>query len=82
VFDLWDNSRLLIDDTAASITADPITYTKYKLDGMTDNKTYNIGWTYSKKSDCCQLLSLAELSNPINKGANDVLYVSYGYEVV
>jgi len=82
VFDLWNYARYLIDNTAASITVSPLEYTQYKLDGITANITYNIGWTYSKKSDCCQLLSLAELSEPINKGANDVLYVSYGYEVV
>jgi len=82
VFDFWDNARLLIDDTAASIQVNPLNYTQYKLDGVTANLTYQIGWTYSKKSDCCQLLSIAELSTPINKGANDVLYVSYGYEIV
>lgn len=40
------------------------------------------GVLYSTENDCCQLCSLSALATPIEKGANDTLYVTYGYQVV
>ncbi len=40
------------------------------------------GVMYSTENDCCQLCSLSALATPIEKGANDTLYVTYGYQVV
>ena len=82
VFDNWNSTRYVQDYVTPVVRVNPITRNQYKLSGISDIKEYQFGWTFSKASDCCQLLSLAELSTPINKGANDVLYVTYGYQVV
>jgi hypothetical protein len=41
-----------------------------------------LGVVYSAEEDCTQLLSLSALTTPIQKGANDTLYVTYGYRIV
>ena len=55
---------------------------KIAVRGTSGTLDQYFGVTYSAEEDCTQLLSLSALSTPIQKGANDTLYVTYGYRVV
>lgn len=76
---LNDNKYTYYNDSAGYGMTDSFEIAVRGTSGTLDQY---FGVVYSAEEDCTQLLSLSALTTPIQKGANDTLYVTYGYRIV
>lgn len=82
VFDIVDGSKTVYENSTGGADRYTGGYVSIMFANASGDSYQAMGVVYSAEEDCTQLLSLSALSTPIQKGANDTLYVTYGYRVV